>query len=423
MSAIIGRREFIAGAFAFGLAPQLGWAAGTGRWPRVQALLDGYVASKQFAFASAALLAGGDQVDYLNAGTLAFDSRVAADENTLCRIHSMSKPLTAAAAMILIEDGKMSLDQPVADVFPSWKGMKVATNVDASLDARPARTVLTMRHLLTHTAGLVYPYFPAGKLSEAYAARGITPGLNIPAGKAKPGDRQAHSLAEMIERLADLPLLFDPGTQWHYSIGLDVMGAVIEKVSGMGFDAFLKQRLFDPLDMASTGFVVAPKDYPRLATLYQLTDKGQTVSDVAPGSFAEKPQLLSGGGGIVSSARDYIRFGRMLLGRGQLGSVRVMKESSAATMMSNLLEGGVRDNGGNGYGAGGRFVLPGPTGRYGAPGSYGWGGHASSLFTVDPARRQLMVFMTRRMPSEKSPAPRELPAAIAADLAARPVAA
>jgi len=422
MSAIIGRREFIASAFALGLTPGFAWAKGSTKWPRVQALLDGYVTSKQFAFASAALTAGSDPIDYLNAGTLAFDRPTPADENTLCRIHSMSKPLTAAAAMILIEDGKLSLDQPVADVFPSWKAMKVATNPTVNLDSRPARGVVTMRHLLTHSAGLTYGFLYKDKVAAAYDAHGISPGLNIPVGKAKPGDLQAHSLGEMMERLADIPLMFDPGTQWHYSIGLDVMGAVIEKVSGQGFDAFLKQRLFDPLDMASTGFVVAAKDNPRFATLYQLTDKGQTVFDTVPGSFAEKPQLLSGGGGIASSARDYMRFGQMLMGRGQLGSVRVMKETTAAVMMSNLLENGVRDREGNGYGAGGRFILPGPTGRYGAPGSYGWGGHASTLFTVDQARRQIMVFMTQRMPSDKSPAPRELPAAIAADLAARPVA-
>lgn len=419
MNALIGRRSFIAGGLALGLMPSLAWAKAPAKWAHVQALLDGYVSSKQFAFASAALLAGGDQVDYLNAGTLAYDSRVPADENTLCRIHSMSKPLTAAAAMILIEDGKLGLDQPVADVFPSWKAMRVAIAPKVSLDSRPARTAVTMRHLLTHTAGLTYFFFKQDKVGDAYDAHGITPGLNIAAGKAKPGDRQAHSLAEMMDRLAELPLMFDPGTQWHYSIGLDAMGAVIEKVSGQGFDEFLRQRLFDPLDMASTGFTVAPKDYARFATLYQLDDKGQAVFDTSPGAFAEKPQLLSGGGGIVSSGRDYMRFGQMLLGRGQLGSVRVMKEATAATMMSNLLQNGVRDDEGNGYGAGGRFVLPGPTGRWGAPGSYGWGGHASTLFTVDPARRQIMVFMTQRMPSDKSPAPRELPAAIAADLSMR----
>jgi CubicO group peptidase (beta-lactamase class C family) len=421
MNAIIGRRGFIAGALALGLAPRIAWAKGSAKWPHVQALLDRYVADKTFAGTVAGLSAGGEPVDYVTAGTLAFDRPAPADENTLWRVHSMSKPLTAAAAMILFEDGRIGLDTPVAEVFPSWKDLKVAIDVNAGLDARPAKTVMKMRHLLTHSAGLVYPFFPAGKLSEAYSAKGITPGLNIPLSKPDPKNPQAHSLAEMAERLADLPVMFDPGTQWHYSIGLDVMGAVIEKVSGQGFDVFLKERLFDPLDMASTGFVVAAKDFPRLSTLYQLTDKGQTVFDVPPGANSEKPQLLSGGGGIVSSARDYVRFGQMLLGRGQLGSARVMKEETAATMMSNLLENGVRDGEGQGYGAGGRVVLPGPTGRYGSPGSYGWGGHASTLFTVDPARRQLMVFMTQRMPSDKSPAPRELPPAIAADVAARRV--
>jgi CubicO group peptidase (beta-lactamase class C family) len=418
MSAIIGRREFLAGAVAFGLMPRLGWAKATTKWPNVQALLDRYLAEKQFAGMSAALSAGGEPVSYVNVGSLAFGSKVAADENTLWRIYSMSKPITAAGAMILIEDGKLALDQPVGDVLPALKSLKVATDPKTGLDGRPARNPMTMRHLMTHTAGLTYQMQANSKIAEAYFARGITPGTNGPMAR-DPRHPRARDLSEMIERLGELPLIAEPGTIYQYSIGLDVMGAVIERVSGKGFDVFLKERLFDPLDMASTGFQVAPKDLARLSTCYQLTPPGQVVFDAPPGGFAEPPGLLSGGGGMVSSARDYARFGQMLLGRGALGPVRVMKSETVAVMMSDLLPPGVKGPEGTGYGAGGRVVLPGPTGRFGAPGSYGWGGHASTQFTVDPAQRRLLVFMTQRMPSDASPAKTELPAAIAKDVAAR----
>ena len=176
MSAMIARRGFLAGTVAFGLMPRLGWASTSAKWPNVQALLDRYVAQKQFAGASAALSAGGAPVDYINAGTLAFDSSVAADENTLWRLFSMTKPVTAAAAMILIEEGRMGLDQPVGEVLPALKAMKVATDLKTSLDAQPARNPITMRHLLTHTAGLSYQFQPDGSsprpISRAASPRG-----------------------------------------------------------------------------------------------------------------------------------------------------------------------------------------------------------------------------------------------------------
>ena len=158
----------------------------------------------------------------------------------------------------------------------------------------------------------------------------------------------------------------------------------------------------------------------RFATNYMLSAKGIAPFDTTPGGYAEPAGLFAGGAGLVSSARDYARFGQMLLGRGQLGTVRVMKAETVATMMSNLLPPGVAGpEAGSGFGAGGRVVLPGPVGKFGAPGSYGWGGHASTLFSVDPARQLLTVFMTQRMPSDSSPAPDDLPLAMAKDLAAK----
>jgi CubicO group peptidase (beta-lactamase class C family) len=362
---------------------------------------------------------GAMPASYVNAGTLALGNAVEADENTLWRIYSMTKPITAACAMILIEQGRIGLDQPVGEVLPALKDMKVATDWKTGLEGAPAKNPITMRHLLTHTAGFTYNIIPTGKLSAAYAERGITPALNG-AGLKQPGfGPQAQGLADMVERLSKLPLMAEPGTAWNYSVSLDVIGAVIEKVSGMGLDAFMKTRLFDPLGMRSTGFRVDPKDFHRYATNYLVTPNGIVPIDAPPGGFADAPAMLSGGGGLVSSTRDYTRFGQMLLGRGQLGGVRVMKNETAGLMMSNLLPPGLLAMGGtSGYGAGGRVVLPGQKSPS-APGSYGWGGAAGTLFSVDPARNALMVFMTQFMPESAYPTAVEIPAAIAKDLAAR----
>jgi CubicO group peptidase (beta-lactamase class C family) len=417
MSRIIGRREFLAGALVSGLMPTPGWTRASSKWVNVQTLLDRYVTQRKFAGASAALSVGGRSVDYVNAGALAFGSGVVADENSLWRIYSMTKPITATVAMILIEEGRMGLDQPVGEVLPALKSMKVGIDLKTSLEGRPASKPITMRNLLTHTAGLSLISQPDGKLAEAYLARGISPGVNGQSAR-NPAHPRARNLDEMIERLAELPLMAEPGTVWHYSIGLDVMGAVIERVSGKRLDAFMRERIFDPLDMVSTSFQVAPKDFGRLSTNYLKAANGPSVMDAPPGGFSEPPGLLAGGGGLVSSARDYVRFGEMLLGRGRLGTTQVMKSETAALMMSNLLPPGVVGPEGSGFGAGGYVVLPGPISKYGAPGSYGWSGVASTVFAIDPARREVIVFMTQLTPDDNSPVRDDLSVAMAKDLAA-----
>ena len=415
MASAIDRRLFLGGAAALGLLPQAAWAKASAAFPSVQALLDGWVTDRKIAGSSTALSYHGAPLAYVNSGTLALGSAVAVDEDTLWRIYSMSKPITAACAMMLIEDGKIALDQPVADVLPAFRNLTVAPNYRTSLAATPARNAMTMRHLLTHTAGLSYDIAKDGVLRDAYDAQGISPALNGAALRDAGVGPQAQGLADMVARVARLPLMAEPGTVWHYSIGLDVMGAVIEAVSGKGLDVFMKRRLFDPLGMASTGFRVAPKDFGRYASNYYVTPKGLQPIDAPPGGFADPPAMLSGGGGLVSSARDYARFGRMLLGGGQLDGTRVLKSETVALMTSNLLPAGVAGPDGAGFGAGGRVVIPGTPG--GSPiGSYGWGGAAGTLFSIDPAKAGLMVFMTQYMPAEAYPIRPELSRAIIQDL-------
>ena len=389
------------------------------RWTAVQGMVDRYVAERKVAGAGVAVSYGGTAVAYRVAGRIALGSPERFDENSLCRIYSMTKPVTGVAAMILVEEGKLVLDQPVAEVLPEFRSLRVATDLQKGLESRPAVKTMTMRHLLTHTSGLSYwtPLSGVGALPTAYREHGITPG-NYGAGLSRPGyGPQARSLVEMVTRVADLPLACEPGTAWNYSIGPDVMGLVIERVTGNGFDVFLRQRLFEPLDMSSTGFQVASRNAARLTTNYNVTPEGLKPGDTGAASvWLRPPTLLAGGAGLVSTARDFARFGAMLLGDGALGRVRVMKGETARLARSNLLPVGVVYPGGGGFGAGARVVLPGGDGRFGPAGAFGWGGAAGTVWWIDPARQGNVVFMTQFMPPDSYPVREQISAAIEADL-------
>jgi CubicO group peptidase (beta-lactamase class C family) len=420
------RRFLFALAGAAFAAPALGgpavWTvprAGR-RWAGVRRLIDRYVAEGKVAGAVAALSVDGDPPAYPAAGRIALDAPARFDENSICRIYSMSKAVTGVAAMSLVEDRRIALDQPVADVLPEWRSLRVAVDLEKGLDSRPARNVMTMRHLLTHTSGLGYwnPESGEGTLTKAYRERGITPG-NYGAGLSRPGyGPQAKGLVEMIRRVAELPLAFEPGTAWQYAIGLDVMGLVIERVTGKRFEAFLRERLFGPLDMPSTGFQVAAKDAARLTTNYTVTAEGlRPVDPAATSVWLSPPPLPAGGAGLVSTARDFWRFGAMLLGDGALGRARVLKPATARLVRSNLLPAGVVYPRGGGFGAGVRVVVS-SDGRYGPVGSFGWGGAAGTNWRVDPARRVNAVFMTQFMPPTSYSIWDEFPAALEEDLRA-----
>jgi CubicO group peptidase (beta-lactamase class C family) len=219
----------------------------------------------------------------------------------------------------------------------------------------------------------------------------------------------------MVERVAALPLASEPGTVWRYSIGLDVMGAVIERITGQAFDVFLRERVFDPLDMRSTGFQVAPQDAARLTTNYAGT--GEPLDPAATSAWLQPPTLMAGGGGLVSTARDLARFGEMLLGDGALGSVRVMKVATARLARSNLLPSGVSYPDGGGFGAGGRVVVAAGGHKFGPPGSFGWGGAAGTLWRIDPARQANLVFTIQHMPPHPFDLYEAVGAAVETDLA------
>ena len=415
------RRHFVtmAGAMPLGVwRPAFGQTSEpTARpWPALQKLLTDYVGAKKLAGASVAVRDGGAPLNYLKAGRIALDADAPFDEHSVCRIYSMTKPVTGLAAMLLVEAGKLRLDQPVSDVIPELRRPQVALDSNKGLEARPATQMMTIRHLLTHSAGLAYwtPGQGTDALSAAYRARGITPG-NYGSGLTRPGyGPQAAGLDDMVKRLAEMPLAAEPGTVWRYSVGLDVVGLVIQRVSGKPLDVFAREHLFEPLNMAATGFQVPPALASRLTTNYTVTPNGLVSLDPRETSvFLKPPTLLAGGAGLVSTASDFTRIGAMIIGDGELDGVRVMKAETVRLARSNLLPSAVRYEGG-GYGAGMRVAAGGKPARD-ASGAVSWNGAAGTMWLVDPGRRFNFVFMSQFMPPTSYPVWTEVDSALDAD--------
>jgi CubicO group peptidase (beta-lactamase class C family) len=393
MSVAFDRRHFLGGtALLGGMAATPGWAkrAIGQSWPKVQATIDAWTSTKKVASGGAAIARGTDQADFLVSGTLALDSSVAITPDSLFRCYSMTKPVTGIAAMMLIEDGKLKLDQNIADLLPAWANMRVLTEPMKSLKSRPAQSAVTPRTLMTHTAGLGYGIVTKGPLLDAYVKEGITGAVvsrhNLP---GFPKAQHAPNLEAFADRLAALPLISDPGYQWSYSVGLDVLGRVIEVASGMPFDQFLQKRIFDPLGMTSTWFSVPASETARLTTNYFELPTGPFPIDAGKDSVYSDPAPMPfGGGGLVSTMRDFDRFLAMLMGEGALGRTRVMGRTAALHAMSNMMHPDTKNEGfvkGSGFGAGGRVAITDTPGGSGI-GTFGWGGAASTIAWVDRTR-------------------------------------
>jgi len=382
----------------------------------VQSILDEYFASGKIAGAVVALGRGESDPIFIAAGSISdLPGAPRAGPASLWRIYSMTKPITAMAAMTLVEDGKLSLDQPIADFMPEFGAMRVLTAPETSLQARPARQSITVRHLLTHTGGLTYQFLGRTPIHKAYEDLGLLGGRTDPAAaKAQP-----QSLEEFSRRLARLPLISEPGTKWNYSVGTDVLGRVIEVASGVSFERYVEQRLLKPLGMTSTYWTVPRSEASRLATLYAWSEK-RVVVDPGDGSiWMQPPAIHYGGSGLVSSARDYDRFLQMLAGSGKVGRVRVLKSRTVRLAMSNLLPAGVRMTGAGtpeaalaeGYGAGGWVYLA-DTAQGIRAGTYGWFGAAGTIAFVDPVAGIRLTLMTNYFPGDKWPLGRDLIAAV-----------
>lgn len=385
-------------------------------WPNVAALADKYVSGGKVA--NLFLTFGwGDQdmAHTVGGGNLSLTGASPVNQDSLYRIYSMTKPITGMAIMMLIDDGLLSLDQPLHDVIPAFRDMQVLVDPEGALDnVERARTPITMRHLLTHTAGLGYLITSKGPLLEAYQENGLVGGrvsrMPIP---GIPQVTPAPDLAVWADRLAGLPLQFQPATKWSYSCSIDLLGRVIEVASGKEFEAFLSERIFEPCGMDSTWMTVPKSEVSRLTDNYGiLAGTPLPVDPAAATIFTDAPSVPSGGGGLVSSPKDYDRFLRMLLGYGKIDGEQVMSEEAVRVGTSDLLPSTVdtRDSwmAGQGHGAGGRSVN----------GSFGWGGAAGTLAAVDFNLGLRSALWTQYMPTEAYPIRDEFLTALEQDLTA-----
>jgi CubicO group peptidase (beta-lactamase class C family) len=399
MTGLMNRRQILAvsGTLAGGLLATPAWAKEAARtttpvWAPVRAMLDETVQKKYVPGVGAALARGTDQADFLVAGSLSKDENAPAiTPDSLWRVYSMTKPVTGIAAMLLIEDGKLGLDQNIADFIPGFANPTVLVDPANSLKSRPSMAPITVRHLLTHTAGLGYSIVTKGPLLKEYLRLGLTPGAV--SRKPLPGFEAiaptAPSLEEFANRLATLPLIADPGRKWSYSVSLDLLGRVIELASGMTFDGFVQKRIFDPLGMTSTFWQVPQSEIGRLTDNHAQTPFGAFLIDPGKDSvYLDKPAFPFGGAGLVSSMRDFDRFLAMLMGEGALGETRIMKRETAVLAMSNLVHPTTEMSSfvkGQGFGAGGRVTIA--TDPLGSGiGTFGWGGAASTIAWVDRTR-------------------------------------
>jgi len=336
-------------------------------------------------------------------GRIDFDPRTqAAGPDSLWRVYSMTKPLTGIAAMILIEQGKLKLDQPISDFIPTFKSMCVLDNPAKGLACHPAQHAITVRNLLTHTAGLGYDIITRGPLLDEYKRNGMTAAaFDAPLETRLHGVRPP-TLAAFADRLAHMPLVAEPGTKWSYSFAIDVLGRVIEVASGMPFDRFLQTRIFTPLKMNSTWFTVPKAQARRLSTNYVFIGDIPLPLDLGENSiWLSPPTFPYGGSGLVSSARDYDRFLHMLQNGGTLDGARILKPETVRLAMSNLLPEGADTTMLNamaevrvplGFGAAGMvYLADDPNGP--GKGTYGWAGAAGTYGWVDPEHQVRGVMM------------------------------
>ena len=344
-----------------------------------------------------------DRLAYVHiAGDRDRERRLPMTTDTLFRIYSMTKPVTSLALMTLWERGHFSLDDPVDRFIPEFRNLRVRSGGSwPAFETRPAARPMRIRDLLVHTGGLTYDFLHATSIDHAYR--------KLQVGVPAPG----YTLRHMIEQLATLPLEFSPGERWNYSVATDVIGYLVEQISGTSFPDYLRRTIFDPLGMRDTVFSLRADQRERFASCYT-RDEGKrlVLQDDAQASQFEDRTFFSGGGGLLSTAADYLQFCRMLLAGGTLDGQRIVGRRTLDLMVANHLPGGAdlasvsmsgfseTHNEGVGFGLGFACKLdPVRNGYPATRGSFYWGGLASTLFWVDPAEELIVLFFTQLIPS------------------------
>jgi CubicO group peptidase (beta-lactamase class C family) len=365
------------------------------RLQRINRVMQSYVDKQIFAGISTLVARRGQVVHLETFGWQDLETRKPIAEDTIFRIYSMSKSITSAAVMMLCEEGKLHLDDPVSRHVPEFKDRKVMVMREGGYDLIPAAREVTIHDLLTHTSGLCYPSDEQTPLDEIY--RKLFGHM----------DKIVEPVLEkwiLVFIQADVPLAFHPGTAWRYGLSIDLLGYIVQAVSGQPFDEFLKERIFTPLSMADTDFWVPPEKVGRFAALYSPGKDGklQVIPSPDGKDYTKPDRSLSGGGGLVSTLGDYVRFGQMLLNGGEFEGKRVLGRKTVEWMMQNHLPAGIHPNGEawNGFGLGGAVLInPGLSPRPGSVGKFGWGGAANTEWWIDPAEELQCLLMLQYMPA------------------------
>ena len=356
------------------------------RLERVRAEMDRLVAAGEFPGMSALIARRGAVVFEHVTGLLDVNTGTELAADSLLRIYSMTKPITSVAAMILVEEGKLLLDAPVTRFFPEWADMQA---LGPTGQASAVTTPVTARHLLMHTSGLSYGYYGDAVVDRLYRQARLI----------DEWDYLVRDTRELVGKLAAIPLLFQPGERWHYGFSSDVLGHLVERVSGAPLDRFLRDRLFRPLGMKDAYFDVPPEVVQRFGTNHVLGEDGELIVQDSPGEDPEfiGVTFLSGGGGLVMTVENYLRFCLMMANGGELAGERVLSPTTVRLMTSDLLPAGQTTDSGHGFGLG-FAVAPAGGGQTAlSPGAYYWGGAAGTFFWIDPAERLIGVFMPQRI--------------------------
>jgi CubicO group peptidase (beta-lactamase class C family) len=372
------------------------------RLQRLSRLLKGYVDRGDLSCVSALIGQETETVYREKFGWQDIESETPVAFDTLFRIMSMTKPVTAVAALLLYEEGHFDLNTPIHEFLPAFEEMEVAVNweEDGTPVTEKADTPVTFRHLFTHTAGLSYGFEPDTDPMDALYHKSL--------GKNGTYDMSI-TLQGLAERLGTIPLAFEPGTSWRYSVSLDVLGALVEVIAGESLADFMASRIFEPLGMTDTSFTVPDAKRDRLATVYQKNSKSGTLTPFD--SRVPLPAMFWGGGGLVSSLDDYGRFAAMLANKGRLGEVQLLSPTTVSMFSINWapfesLPALHVNHDGFGYSLGTAVLLdPSPTGQFGNRGAFTWGGAFSTYFWVDPTEALYGVLMTQFNPNGVYPLP------------------
>ena len=355
---------------------------------RVVPMLQVYVDSGRLAGIAAAVARRGKLVYLETVGSMDSARVTPMRADAVFRIYSMTKPVTTVAILQLLERGRLRLDDPVSKYIPAFAGAKVYAGGSMRVpEVRPVRAPVTIAQLLTHSAGLTYGVFGTTAVDSIYRGAGL--------------DRPTLTVAQLADSLARLPLLFEPGAKWNYSLAIDVLGRVVEVVSGKSLDRYFEEEIFTPLGMRSTSFHATPAMTGRVTAIFSAGRGGglrPAPSLLAP-VYLPEGKLLLGGQGLLSTIPDYLRFAQMLLNGGDLDGHRVLKRETVAMMMSNQLPPGVTYGGGYTFGFGGSVQVDSGATFASAPGTFQWGGFATTAFWIDPKAQIVGMVWAQRIPT------------------------